>query len=59
MVIPDAASEAHLRDNLAAGGVVLTEAEIDVLRAKDRGARRIDPPKSCRPGTTDSLSSDG
>jgi 2,5-diketo-D-gluconate reductase B len=45
-VIPASRSEEHLRANLAAREVVLTDAEMADIRALDRGGRRINPEKS-------------
>ncbi len=47
-VIPSSSSREHQRDNLAAGELVLTDAEMADLRALDRGGRRINPQKSPR-----------
>jgi 2,5-diketo-D-gluconate reductase B len=46
VVIPASSSEANLRANLAAAEVRLTEAEMDRIRALDRGERTIDPAKA-------------
>jgi 2,5-diketo-D-gluconate reductase B len=46
VVIPASSSEANLRANLAAREVRLTDAEIDRIRALDRGERTIDPAKA-------------
>jgi 2,5-diketo-D-gluconate reductase B len=46
VVIPASSSELNLRANLAAVEVRLTDAEIDRLRALDRGERTIDPAKA-------------
>ncbi len=47
-VIPASSQEGHLRDNLRAGDIRLTAAQIDEIRALDRGERRINPEKSPR-----------
>lgn len=46
IVIPASGDRARLRNNFAAAGVALSEAEIDAIRALDRGGRMIDPQKS-------------
>jgi 2,5-diketo-D-gluconate reductase B len=48
IVIPASSSEKHLRDNFAANGIRLDEAEMAEVRKLDRGYRRIDPVKSPR-----------
>jgi 2,5-diketo-D-gluconate reductase B len=48
IVIPASGSEANLRANFAALGLVLNEAEINEIRSLDRGYRRINPEKSPR-----------
>lgn len=48
IVIPASGSEANLRANFAARDVKLSEAEMDEIRALDRGYRRINPEKSPR-----------
>lgn len=48
VVIPASSSEANLRANLAAADIRLSEAEIERIRALDRGRRMIDPAKSPR-----------
>lgn len=44
--IPASSREEHLKSNLAALEVTLTEAEMDRIRGLDRGARIIDPDKA-------------
>jgi 2,5-diketo-D-gluconate reductase B len=48
IVIPASGSEANLRANYAALGVTLSPAEMEQMRALNRGYRRIDPAKSPR-----------
>jgi 2,5-diketo-D-gluconate reductase B len=48
VVIPASSSEVNLRANFAAGGFRLNDAEMQEIRALDRGYRRIDPAKSPR-----------
>lgn len=48
VVIPASSSETNLRTNFAARDVRLNEAEMQAIRALDRGYRRIDPAKSPR-----------
>jgi 2,5-diketo-D-gluconate reductase B len=48
VVIPSSSSEANLRANYAALGLSLSKAEMDEIRALDRGHRRVNPEKSPR-----------
>ena len=48
VVIPASSSEVNLRANFSARGVRLDDADMQAIRALDRGYRRIDPAKSPR-----------
>ena len=48
VVIPASSSEQHLRDNFAARGCTLDEADMRDIRSLDRGYRRINPAKAPR-----------
>lgn len=48
VVIPASSSQANLRANFAARDIRLSDAEMQAIRALDRGYRRIDPAKSPR-----------